>query len=41
MIVKNTYPSYESDKARKLALQQTYRNIQRAIRNRNNKKDKE
>lgn len=38
MTVKNIYPVYTSEQARKLALQQTYRNIQRTIYNRNDKR---
>lgn len=40
MTVKNTYPTYSSEKERKMALQQTYRNIQRTIYNKNTKKSK-
>jgi len=40
MVVKNTYPEYASKKARKQALQRTYRNVQKTIENRNNKNSK-
>ena len=40
MVVKNSYPEYASKKARKLALQRTYRNIQKTIHNKNINKNK-
>jgi hypothetical protein len=40
MVVKNTYPAYASESARKLALQRAYRNVQKSIRNKDRKKSK-